>query len=256
MLFPANNARIDAGRARQHLIVVNGRAVEYWTERSTAAAARPPRAFVLFFAGKGDRADRIIGAVAGAWHDRPVELWGMNYPGSGGSAGPACMHCITPDALAVYDAMRQVSGKRPIFIQAGSLGTAPALSVAARRPVAGLVLQNPAPLRQVIMGYYGWWNLWLWAGQVASHLPDDLDAVVNAAHVKARAVFVLCGADEVIPPRFHRLVVGAYAGPKRVILVPYAHHNDPLTPSAAAGVHDAIEWMWEAAMEQPSTAAP
>jgi len=41
-----------------------------------------------------------------------------------------------------------------------------ALSVAARRPVAGLVLQNPPPLRQLIMGHYGWWNLWLVAGAV------------------------------------------------------------------------------------------
>src|SRR5579864_3988134 len=154
MVVSPNDLRIDAGPARRGLIAVNGKTVEYWMERSTAAMNRPLRAFVLFFAGKGDRADRLIGAVAGAWHDRPVELWGMNYPGSGGSQGPPCMACITPDALAVYDVMRRAAGPRPIFIQAGSLGTTAALSVAARRQVAGLVLQNPAPLRQLIMGQH------------------------------------------------------------------------------------------------------
>ena len=241
----ANHESIDPGKARRKVIRVDGRDVECWIIRSPGATDREPQAFVLYFVGKGDRADRWIGAVANAWGERPVELWGMNYPGSGGSEGPPRLAAVGPDALATYDALKQVAGSRPIFVHAGSFGTTAALCVAARRPMDGLFLQNPAPLRQLILGYYGWWNLWLIAGPVAMQLPADLDAVENAAHSKAPAVFVMAGADQVIPPPYHRLVSDAYAGPKRIIDNPGARHDDPLTREAARQFHDGVDWIWQ-----------
>jgi len=246
LVLPANHEPIDPAGARRHMIRVAGRAVECWIARSPGAAGREPEAFVLFFIGKGDRVDRLIMSVANGWGRWPVELWGMNYPGSGGSTGPPKLAQVTPDALVAYDALRQVAGPRPIFVQGGSFGSVAALSVAARRPVAGLVLQNPPPLRQLIMGHYGWWNLWLVAGAVATHLPRDLDSLDNAAHSAAPAIFILSGADKVIPPRYHRLVVNAYAGPKRVIEMPGARHNDPLTREAAQRLAEDMTWLWRA----------
>ena len=49
--------------------------------------------------------------------------------------------------------------------------------VAANRPVAAIVLQNPPPLRQLILGHYGWWNLWLIATPVALGVPSELDSL-------------------------------------------------------------------------------
>ncbi|KAF5408528.1 MAG: hypothetical protein Udaeo2_13130 [Candidatus Udaeobacter sp.] len=40
--------------------------------------------------------------------------------------------------------------------------------------------------------------------------------------------FLLAEKDEVVPARYHRLVVDAYAGEKRVISLRGAHHNDPI----------------------------
>ena len=253
LVLPANHESIDPAGARRHVIHVGGRAVECWIARSPGVAGREPHAFVLFFVGKGDRVDRWIMNVADAWGGRPVELWGMNYPGSGGSTGPPKLAQVTPDALGAYDALRQVAGPRPIFVQGGSFGSVAALSVAARRPVAGLVLQNPPPLRQLILGQYGWWNLWLLAGAVAMQLPRDLDSMDNAAHSAAPAIFILSGADEVIPPRYHRLVVHAYAGPKRIIETPGARHNDPLTHEAAEQLAKDTDWLWRASGAVGST---
>ncbi|HEY2588636.1 MAG TPA: alpha/beta hydrolase [Tepidisphaeraceae bacterium] len=222
---------------------MNGKRVEVWTTGSPGARDRAPSGYVLFFGGNGDRADRWLHVVADGWGDRPVVVWGMNYPGYGGSDGPTRLDAVAPDALAVYDALRNVAGSKPIYLHASSFGTTAALCVAARRPVAGLVLHNPPPLRQLILGNYGWWNLWLLAFPVSAQIPPELDSISNAAHCSAPAVFVLSGADTVVPPRFQQMVVGTYAAPKRVIDVPGASHNDPLPRDAGERVQRAIDWL-------------
>lgn len=242
-VLPSNHEILSPAGMTRRLVKVNGKRVEVWVTRSPGAEAPEPEAYVLFFVGNADRAERWLSVVADGWGKRPVEAWGMNYPGSGGSDGPARLASIGPDALGVYDAMRNVAGARPIFIHAASLGTTAALCVAARRPVAGLVLHNPPPLRQLIMGHYGWWNLWLLAIPVSAQIPSDLDSIANAAHCHTPAVFVLSGADQVVPPRFQRLVVSAYAGPKRVIDVPGAPHNAPLPHEAGEELQRDIDWL-------------
>ncbi|MDB5293564.1 MAG: hypothetical protein JWL69_4805 [Phycisphaerales bacterium] len=250
LILGSNSENINPGGAHRQMVGANGHAVECWVARSPAAkqpGGRKPEAFLLVFIGKGDRADRWIGAVASAWDGRAVEVWGMNYPGSGGSDGPAQLSRVGPDALATYDAIKAIAGKRPIFIQAGSFGTTAALCVAARRPVAGLVLQNPPALRQLILGHYGWWNLWLLAGPAALQIPPDLDSLANARRVSAPAVFIMAGNDEVIPPYYHDLVYAAYAGPKRRIDMPGARHSDALTREAAQEFANGRDWLWHSA---------
>ena len=91
-----------------------------------------------------------------------------------------------------------------------------------------MILQNPPPLRQIILRQYGWWNLWLLAGPVAWHIPSALDSLANARAVHAPGVFLLAEKDRIVAPRFQRLVVDAYAGRKRVISLPGAGHMSPM----------------------------
>jgi pimeloyl-ACP methyl ester carboxylesterase len=243
LVLPENHDTILTRGLRRKMLNVNGKAVEVWITRSPGAVRKEPQDFVLFFVGKEDRVERWVQIVADGWGKRPVEVWGMNYPGSGGSQGPTRLAFVGPDALATYDAMRAEAGARRIFLHAGSFGTAVAMCVAARRPVAGLVLHNPPPLKQLILGRYGWWNLWLLAYPVSMHLPADLDSIANGARCRAPAVFVLSGADQVVPPKYHQLVVDAYAGPKRIIDVPGARHNDPLPRAAGEQLQRAMDWL-------------
>ncbi|MDB5300310.1 MAG: hypothetical protein JWO87_1973 [Phycisphaerales bacterium] len=250
LILGSNSEKIDPAGAHRQIVRANGRAVECWVARSPGAkqpGGRQPEAFLLVFIGKGDRADRWIAAVADAWGGRAVEVWGMNYAGSGGSEGPPQLSRVGPDALETYDAIRRIAVKRPIFIQAGSFGTTAALCVAARRPISGLVLQNPPPLRQLILGHYGWWNLWLLAGPAALQIPPDLDSLANAARVRSPAVFIMAGDDEVIPPPYQNRVYAAYAGPKRRIDMPGARHSDPLTREAAEEFANGRDWLWHSA---------
>ena len=209
--------------------------------------------YVLRFYGNADRAERWPAAEAEMWNGRAVEIWGMNYPGFGGSTGPARLSRIGPAALAVFDELKRHAINRPIVPFGTSIGATAALHVAASRPagIAGLILQNPPPLREMILRRFGWWNLWLLAGPVALQIPKDLDGIANAKSIHTPAIFLLAGKDEVVPPHYHKLVVEAYAGEKRVIQLPGAYHNDPIESAALANLNNAVDWLLAKARSSP-----
>jgi hypothetical protein len=243
VLFPTTN-RIDTGAAIRKPIPFEGGELEIWTAASKLAQQRgQPQTYVLRFYGNADRADRWVAAEAEMWNNRAVEVWGMNYPGFGGSTGPARLARLGPAALAAFDALKRAAGDRPIVVFGASLGTTTALHIAAHRQVAGLILHNPPPLRQIILRQFGWWNLWLLAGPVAQKIPADLDSIANARTVRAPAIFLLAENDEIVAPRFQRLVVDAYAGEKRLIPLAGADHNSPVEGVGLTNFHQALDWL-------------
>lgn len=248
VLGEAHQTLDPRGATRRTLKTADGRAIEYYVARSPGARqSGEPVAFVLYFTGKASLVEEWITPVADSWGDRPIEMWGMNYPGSGGSDGPAKLDRVVPNALALYDACHAAAGDRPIFVNGVSFGSTAALAVAARRPVAGVILKNPPALRELILGSYGWWNLWLAAGPIARAIPDDLDALANAAKSTAPALILSAGADWKVPPQYHERVIAAYTGPKDVIRLPNAGHDDPLTPDAAQQFDTDITHLWQLA---------
>jgi pimeloyl-ACP methyl ester carboxylesterase len=268
ILFPTR-APIDGGGAVRKTIPFENGELEIWTARSRRARQQGRAdVFILRFYGNADRADRWPAIEAEMWNDRAVEIWGMNYPGFGGSSGPARLTQIGPAALAAFDELqRQATSKiaavesaipsgsssnpalrtahttAPIVLFGTSIGATAALHVAAQRPIAGLILHNPVPLRQIILRQCGWWNLWLLAGPVALQMPRDLDSIANASASRAPAIFLLAERDEIVAPRFHQLVVRAHAGEKRVIELRGARHNDPIEGTALAELNDALGWL-------------
>ena len=99
-VLPSNREVLSPTGMSRRMVEVNGRQVEVWTTRSPGAVHREPTAYVLFFVGNADRAERWLSVVADGWDQRPVEAWGMNYPGSGGSDGPARLASIRPTRWA------------------------------------------------------------------------------------------------------------------------------------------------------------
>jgi pimeloyl-ACP methyl ester carboxylesterase len=243
ILFPTK-APIDAGGAVRKTVPFQHGKLELWTAESHRAQQNG-RAdiYILRFYGNADRAERWVAAEPDEWNDRAVEIWGMNYPGFGGSTGPARLSRIGPAALAAFDELKRHAAERPTLLFGASLGSAAALHVAAQRQVAGLILHNPPPLRQMILRQFGWWNLWLLAGPIALQIPQDLDSISNAKTIRAPAIFLLAEKDEVVAPRYHRLVVDAYDGEKRVISLPGAFHNDPIEHAGMAELNHALDWL-------------
>ncbi len=269
ILFPTR-APIDPGGAVRRAIPFENGDLEIWTAQSQSARQNGRAdVFILRFYGNADRADRWPAIEAEMWKNRAVEIWGMNYPGFGGSTGPARLARIGPTAVAVFDelrchaanksaagsavpsestpssALRAVHATAPIVLFGTSIGATAALHVAVSRPteVSGLILQNPPPLREMILRQFGWWNLWLLAGPIALQIPRDLDCIANARASRTRAIFLLAERDEIVAPRFQRLVVQAYAGEKRIIELRDAHHNDPVEGTALADLSDALGWL-------------
>ena len=245
ILFPSTQPLDVHGATRRTLPLDRGE-LEIWTAQSRRAQQQGGAdVFVLRFYGNADRADRWAAAEAEMWNDRAVEIWGVNYPGFGGSTGPARLAQIGPTALAAFDELKNYAGDRPIVPFGASIGATAALHVAASRPagIAGLILHNPPPLREMILRQFGWWNLWLLAGPVALQIPRDLDSIENARAIHAPAIFLLAERDEVVAPRFHRLVVNAYGGEKRVIALHGAYHNDPIEGTALADLNDGLGWL-------------
>src|SRR5262249_54331777 len=243
ILFPTKTP-INAGGAVRKAVPFEDGQLEGWIAQSRLAQSKGGAdTYVLRFYGNADRAERWPAAEAEMWNDRAVEIWGMNYPGFGGSTGPARLSKIGPAALAVFDELKRRAVDRPIIPYGASIGATPALHVAARRPVAGLILHNPVPLREMILQRFGWWNLWLLAGPVALQIPKDLDSIANAKAIRSPAIYLLAEKDEVVPRRYHRLVVDAFDGEKRVISLPGAYHNDPIEGTALAELNNALGWL-------------
>ena len=243
ILFPTK-APIDAGEAARKMVPFQNGELEVWTAKSYRAKQQAGAdIYVLRFYGNADRADRWVAAEAEEWNGRAVEIWGMNYPGFGRSTGPARLSRIGPAAIAAFDELKRHAAGRPIVLYGASLGSAAALHVARQRPVAGLILHNPLPLRQMILRRFGWWNLWLLAGPIALQIPRELDSISNAKAIQTPAIFLLAEKDEIVPPRYHRLVVDAYAGQKRMISLPGAYHNDPVEGAALAELNHALDWL-------------
>jgi pimeloyl-ACP methyl ester carboxylesterase len=243
ILFPTK-APIDAGGAVRKTIPFQNGELELWMALSHRAQQNGRvDTYVLRFYGNADRAEYWVAEEAEAWNDRAVEVWGMNYPGFGGSTGPARLARIGPAAVTAFDELKRHTTEQPIVLFGASLGTAAALHVAAHRPVAGLILQNPPPLRQMILRQFGWWNLWLLAGPLSLQIPRDLDSIANARSIRAPAIFLLAEKDEVVAPRYHRLVVDAYAGEKRVISLPGAHHNTAIEDAGLVEFYNALDWL-------------
>ena len=230
MLFPSRG-RIPAPGTTERLIETPVGLMHVVIARSAGEGVAPER-FVVRFEGNASRAEYTAAYVADRWGDVPTEVWAMNHPGFGQSDGPARLDRLAPAALGVYDAMSKEAQGKPIFIDADSMGATQGLYVAAERqatrPVAGLVLKNPPPLRQIVMGRFGWWNLWLAAGPIAAGVPKELDAIANARRIRAPAIFIRSMRDEIVPVKYQQKIIDAYAGPKQIVEFAGADHNAPL----------------------------
>lgn len=250
ILFPTD--RFIRVAAERKLIDVPGGKLEIIAAQSRAAKDTEPEAFILEFTGNASRAEMVAEDTAWQWQRHPVEVWAVNYPGYGASTGPARLQAIADTALIAYDQLKAKAAGRPVFVIGTSLGTTAALHIAAKRDVAGLILTNPPPLRQLIRGRFGWWNLWLIATPVSFGVTPDLDSLANAARCKAPAMFILSARDEIVPLAFQQRVAAAYAGPKRLLSRERANHNDPVEGNDQAWMTEQVEWLWDNSKSQIS----
>lgn len=235
---------ISAERKRLRKVAYPHGELAVFTQR-WPAEANDIGIFVLKFVGAGGRAERSNKHPADVWNDLGLEIWTMNPPGYGESSGPPRMARFAQAAHAVFEAAHREAAGRPILVMGNSLGTASALYLAARMPVAGVVLRNATPLKQLIAGHHGSRGLWVGSWILSRFVPRPLDSVANAAQCGVPAVFLVSGADEIVPPAYQRQIIDAYAGEKQVLVMEGATHTDQPSPSEKAAYRQALGWLRE-----------
>ncbi|WP_431970744.1 alpha/beta hydrolase [Nocardia sp. bgisy134] len=182
--------------------------------------ARRSIGHVLFAHGNaGNLGDRV--AIYALLVDAGFDVLAFDYRGYGRSTGRPSEHGTYLDARAARDALLARPGVDPnrVLYLGKSLGGGVLLELAEAHPPAGLVLMSTfTGIRDA-------------AGSIYPFLPRSLipDAYPNLRRIGrlAAPVLIMHGdCDELLPVRNAERLYAAASGPKRLVVVPGAGHND------------------------------
>ncbi|MBP86231.1 MAG: hypothetical protein CMJ64_05875 [Planctomycetaceae bacterium] len=246
ILQPTTHPIPTDGKARRTISFPEG-TFEVWIQRTGGELLGEPHLFVLKFPGTGGRAERMSEHPAEVWPDLAAEVWTVNPPGYGTSGGRASLQFTAAVADAVYGDLKKHAEGKPVVVTGNSLGCVAALYLAGNRDLHGLLLRNPPPLRQLIIGHHGWWNFGL-SSFIAQQVPDELCSITHAKHTRAPALFITSERDRTIPPRYQRQIIDAYAGEHQAMLLRDADHATPIDESQLEEYLKHLSWLREVAL--------
>ena len=200
--------------------------------RCHASAGR--RGTLVYLHGIADNRTSAAGVID-RFGTRGFDVVAYDSRAHGESAGDVCTYGVLEerDLYRVLDTV----GPGPIVLVGTSLGAAVAVQEAAldTRVTAVVAAETFSDLRTVaterapFFFTRGAINQAFQLAEEQGHFDvDAASAVVAAAKIKIPVLLVHGAADSDTPPDHSRRVLAALAGPKRLILVPGAHHNESL----------------------------
>lgn len=201
-----------------------------------ATAGRAPAVLVLN-GNAGNRFHRAPFAHALSRAGFAVLLF--DYRGYGGNPGAPTEQGLRADARAAarYLAARDDVDARRIAYFGESLGAAVAIGLATEATPAALVLRSPftslVDMRKLHYPLLPFDFLLL----------DRYPAIDQIARVTAPVLVIAGERDEVVPPENSRRLFEAANEPKRFVLIPAAHHNDPALLSGPRLVEEVVRFL-------------
>lgn len=156
------------------------------------ASPNGQRLLLLGFAGNGWNAQSAAVFIADLVPEADVVVFHYRgYPPSEGAPGAAA---LIEDAPRLYDfAVRRLQPARTVAI-GFSIGTGVAASLAAQRPLDGLILVTPFDsLGRVAAGHFPWLPVRLL-------LRHEMEPARDLATVRASVALIAGGSDTLIPP--------------------------------------------------------
>jgi fermentation-respiration switch protein FrsA (DUF1100 family) len=182
----------------------------------------PPQAenpVVIFFHGNGDTlaglAQRFREITAAG-----VGLVGLSFRGYNGSTGHPTEEGLHRDAMAAYEFAAARYSPDRIVLWGFSLGTGAAVALAAKRPIAKLVLEAPYTSTVDV------------AASIFPFVPvrllmkDQFHSDEQIKNVKAPILIVHAEHDQTIPISFGERLFAMAAEPKRFVRFPRGRHED------------------------------
>lgn len=223
---PAPEAAGLNGVDRVELATPDGETLVIWY--SPAENDRPVVLFLHGNAGEmADRADRLA-----FYQARGYGTAFLSWRGFGGSTGSPSESGLLTDAKTAYDHLRRlgISPERIVLV-GESLGTGPAVQLAAARPVGAVVLEAPySAAVDIARAAYPWLPVGLL-------MKDQFRSRDHISLVRAPLLILHGETDRVIPQGFGKRLYYAARGPKTFVsLGPVGHEAlfDPATWAAGA----------------------
>ncbi len=183
-------------------------------------AAKADGVTVVFFHGNGGHIGHRA-ARTRAFTEAGHGLLLVSYRGYGGNPGKPTEAGLFADSRAAYDFLVD-EGVPPVRIAVigESLGSGPAVYLAAERQVGALLLEAPFTSAGDV-GQRAYPFL-----PVKLLIRDPFDSLSRIADVRVPLLIVHGERDEVVPVELGRRLFEAANEPKRGIFLPGAHHND------------------------------
>jgi pimeloyl-ACP methyl ester carboxylesterase len=192
-----------------------------------ALSTSEARGTVLFFGGNGFylvQSRSYLRALTRPSVD--AVLW--DYRGYGRSEGTPGVEVFRQDALAMYDHVVEEMGVSPdrLLVWGHSLGSFLATHVADERPVAGVVLENPATTVDDWVGHLIPWYIRLFLGVDVDPALRDEDNLRRVREIDEPLLVVGGAEDEVTDAAMARqLHEAAPADHKDLVIVEDGTHN-------------------------------
>nr|CCP38685.1 Abhydrolase domain-containing protein 13 [Xanthomonas translucens pv. translucens DSM 18974] len=144
----------------------------------------------------------------------------LAYRGYGASDGTPNEAALIGDALALYDHVRAAQPQAEIAVLGRSLGSGVASQLAARRPLARLVLVTPFDsLVAAAQAHYPWAPVrWL--------LRDRYDSASALRTYRGPLLVLRAGRDQVVPAASTQRLLDALPQAPTLVALPHAGHND------------------------------
>ena len=226
--FPSSErpepALLPAGAETIELETDDGQRLPAWFLPPAATASERGRTAVLVCNGNaGDRSHRLELGLALSAHGYAVLLF--DYRGYAGNPGSPSEEGLRTDARAAVAALVARPDVDPgrIAYFGESLGAAVCGGLATERPPAALILRSPPPsMAEIARHHYPYLPV------IDPLLMDRYRLAEQLRGVEVPTLVILTERDEVIPADLSRRVYEAAAGPKRLVVLDAAHHNDPI----------------------------
>ncbi len=238
LAFPAPRAPVPDPRRlgiprgeRIELALGDGQRLVGWylgAPAGSAGSAETAGPGLLWFYGNGENI-AALAPVLREFQPPGTALLAIDYPGYGGSSGRATEAALYRAADAAYAALQRRRGVDPkrIYVYGRSLGSAVATYLAARHPVAGLILESPfTNARAMARRLYGLLPTFI--------LRLSLDNLANVRRVRCPVLVFHGTADRLVPTAMGFAVAAAAPGPVEVVLIHGAGHNDTYTVGGRA----------------------